>query len=220
MVSVTPRPRFSPGERTPGTHWIGGLGGHQSQSADTGYRSNPLPRSGIKPWLPGHPEVGHYTDWANPAPPKLGNNMQFRARYKEKVLIYWVIKLWFPVETQFHTQVFIWDKITFKCLLVHSLFSYLYLPFGFLNLISSCLFIKHANQSFPTNISFLSQSWLMPLLLTNMNAALWILLWANPKPFLPIVYILHIKNCRMTSVCSDYLLPQSVMHFSKAHSVF
>jgi hypothetical protein len=24
MVSVTPRPRFTPGERTPGTHWIGG----------------------------------------------------------------------------------------------------------------------------------------------------------------------------------------------------
>jgi hypothetical protein len=24
MVSVTPRTRFTPGERTPGTHWIGG----------------------------------------------------------------------------------------------------------------------------------------------------------------------------------------------------
>jgi hypothetical protein len=24
VVSVTPRPRFAPGERTPGTHWIGG----------------------------------------------------------------------------------------------------------------------------------------------------------------------------------------------------
>jgi hypothetical protein len=24
VVSVTPRPRFTPGERTPGTHWIGG----------------------------------------------------------------------------------------------------------------------------------------------------------------------------------------------------
>jgi hypothetical protein len=24
MVSVTPQPRFTPGERTPGTHWIGG----------------------------------------------------------------------------------------------------------------------------------------------------------------------------------------------------
>jgi hypothetical protein len=24
VVSVTPRPRFTPGERTPGTHWTGG----------------------------------------------------------------------------------------------------------------------------------------------------------------------------------------------------
>jgi hypothetical protein len=24
VVSITPRPRFAPGERTPGTHWIGG----------------------------------------------------------------------------------------------------------------------------------------------------------------------------------------------------
>jgi hypothetical protein len=33
VVSITPRPRFTPGERTPGTHWIGGwVGGLQSRS--------------------------------------------------------------------------------------------------------------------------------------------------------------------------------------------
>jgi hypothetical protein len=30
VVSVTPRPRFTPGERTPGTHWIGGWVGHRA----------------------------------------------------------------------------------------------------------------------------------------------------------------------------------------------
>jgi hypothetical protein len=36
VVSVTPRPRFTPGERIPGTHWIGRLSGLQSWSGLTG----------------------------------------------------------------------------------------------------------------------------------------------------------------------------------------
>jgi hypothetical protein len=31
VVSVTPRPRFTPGERTPGTHWIGGWVGPRAR---------------------------------------------------------------------------------------------------------------------------------------------------------------------------------------------
>jgi hypothetical protein len=37
VVSVTPRPRFTPGERTPGTHWIGGWVGSRA-GLDAGAR--------------------------------------------------------------------------------------------------------------------------------------------------------------------------------------
>jgi hypothetical protein len=37
VVSVTPRPRFTPGERTPGTHWIGGWVGPRA-GLDAGAR--------------------------------------------------------------------------------------------------------------------------------------------------------------------------------------
>jgi hypothetical protein len=48
VVSVTPRPRFSPGKGPPVPlyRW---LGGPQSRSGHTGYRKNPLPLPGIEP---------------------------------------------------------------------------------------------------------------------------------------------------------------------------
>jgi hypothetical protein len=39
VVNVTPRPRFTPWEMTPGIHWIGGCVGPRA-GLDTGYRKN------------------------------------------------------------------------------------------------------------------------------------------------------------------------------------
>jgi hypothetical protein len=46
-VSVTPRPRFTPRERAPGTHCIGGWVSLRAGLDTRGYRKNPLPLSGI-----------------------------------------------------------------------------------------------------------------------------------------------------------------------------
>jgi hypothetical protein len=45
VVSVTPRPRFTPGERTPGTHWIGGWVGLRA-GLDAGARRKICPYRG------------------------------------------------------------------------------------------------------------------------------------------------------------------------------
>jgi len=53
VVSVTPLPRFNPGEKTPGTRWIGGWVGVRA-GLDTEARGkiiSPLP--GIEPRSPG-----------------------------------------------------------------------------------------------------------------------------------------------------------------------
>jgi hypothetical protein len=64
VVSITPRPRF-----TPGTHCTGGWVGPRA-GLDTDVRGKILcPRRGSKPDRPVvQPVVRHYTDWANPAP--------------------------------------------------------------------------------------------------------------------------------------------------------
>jgi hypothetical protein len=69
MVSITPRPLFTPGERTPGTHWRGGWVGPRA-GLDTEDRGKILcPCRGSNPDRPVvHPVVRHYTDWANPVP--------------------------------------------------------------------------------------------------------------------------------------------------------
>jgi hypothetical protein len=52
VVSVTPRPRFTPGERTPGTHWIGGWVGPRA-GLDAGARRKILcPCRGSNPDRP------------------------------------------------------------------------------------------------------------------------------------------------------------------------
>jgi hypothetical protein len=52
MVSITPRPRFTPGGRTPGTHWIGGWVGPRA-GLDAGARRKILcPCRGSKPDRP------------------------------------------------------------------------------------------------------------------------------------------------------------------------
>jgi hypothetical protein len=69
VVSITPQPRFNPGERTPGTHWTGGWVGPRA-SLDTECRGKILcPCRRSNPDRPVvQPVVRHYTDWANPAP--------------------------------------------------------------------------------------------------------------------------------------------------------
>jgi hypothetical protein len=68
MVSVTLRPRFSPGERTTGTHCTGGWVGPRA-GLDTEDRGKILCLCrGSNPDCPVvQPVVRHYTDWAKPA---------------------------------------------------------------------------------------------------------------------------------------------------------
>jgi hypothetical protein len=55
VVSLTPRPRFSPGERTPGTHCTGGWEGPRA-GVDTEAREKILsPLPGIEHRSPGRP---------------------------------------------------------------------------------------------------------------------------------------------------------------------
>jgi hypothetical protein len=63
---------FTPGERTPGTHWTGDWVGPRA-GLDTQARGKILrPRRGSNPDCPVvQPVVRHYTAWANPAPYKV-----------------------------------------------------------------------------------------------------------------------------------------------------
>jgi hypothetical protein len=65
VVSVTPRPRFTPGERTTGTHCTGGWVGPRA-GLDTEAAGKILcPRRGSNPDRPVvQPVVRHYTAWA------------------------------------------------------------------------------------------------------------------------------------------------------------
>jgi hypothetical protein len=69
VVSITPRPRFTPGERTLGTHCTGGWVGPRA-GLDTEASGKILcPRRESNPDRPVvQPVVRHYTAWANPAP--------------------------------------------------------------------------------------------------------------------------------------------------------
>jgi hypothetical protein len=57
VVSVTHRPRFSPGERTPGSHWIGGWMGLRA-SLNTEARGKTFTLPWIEPRSPGRPVRG------------------------------------------------------------------------------------------------------------------------------------------------------------------
>jgi hypothetical protein len=63
VVSVFPRPRFSPRERTPGTHWIGGWVGPKA-GLDTEDRILCLCRRSNLDRSVVQFEARHYTDWA------------------------------------------------------------------------------------------------------------------------------------------------------------
>jgi hypothetical protein len=66
VVSVTPRPRFTPGERTPGTHWTGGWVG-PSAGLDAETRKKSFVSVGDRTPVV-QSVVSHYTDWAAWAP--------------------------------------------------------------------------------------------------------------------------------------------------------
>jgi hypothetical protein len=69
VVSVTPQPRFTPGEKTPGTHWIGGWVGPRT-SLDAGARRKilcPWRRSSLDHLIV-QPILRRYTAWATAAP--------------------------------------------------------------------------------------------------------------------------------------------------------
>jgi hypothetical protein len=57
-----PLPRFTPGGRTPGTHWIG-VWVDPRAGLDTGYSKNPLPLPGIEPRSPGCPVCSKTLYW-------------------------------------------------------------------------------------------------------------------------------------------------------------
>jgi hypothetical protein len=64
VVSVTPRPRFSPGERTPGTHCTGDWVGPR-EVPDTEARGKILsPLPGTEPRSPGRPARSQILYWA------------------------------------------------------------------------------------------------------------------------------------------------------------
>jgi hypothetical protein len=63
VVSVTPRPSFTPGKA--GTHRIGGWMGHRADLDTEARGKNSFTSGGIEPRSPGL-LVGHYTDWATP----------------------------------------------------------------------------------------------------------------------------------------------------------
>jgi hypothetical protein len=70
VISVTPRPHFTPGERTPGTHWTGGWVGPRA-GLDTEARGKIFCLcQGSNPDRPvAQSVVRHYTDFATSAPP-------------------------------------------------------------------------------------------------------------------------------------------------------
>jgi hypothetical protein len=65
VVSVTPRPRFTPEEKTPGTHCTGGWVGPRAGLEQGLEEKFPAPVRDRTPVV--QPVVRHYTDWATAA---------------------------------------------------------------------------------------------------------------------------------------------------------
>jgi hypothetical protein len=69
VVSVTPRPRFTPGERTPDTHWTGGwVGPRAGLNTEARGKINCLSRGSNLDRPVVQSVARHCTDWATPAP--------------------------------------------------------------------------------------------------------------------------------------------------------
>jgi hypothetical protein len=87
VVSVTPRPCFSPGERTPSTHCTGGWVGTRA-GLDTEARGKVLclcwVSSPVRPVV--QPVARHHTDWATPAPPHTNTVGKFQLKMSTESL--------------------------------------------------------------------------------------------------------------------------------------
>jgi hypothetical protein len=102
VVSVTPQPRFAPGERTPGTHctggWVGPTAGLDTEAR--GKISCLCRGSNInRPVV--HSVARHYTDWATPAPLMIQSINIFTTcvglivnNWLKKALLHWVRHEW------------------------------------------------------------------------------------------------------------------------------
>jgi hypothetical protein len=66
MVSATPRPRFTPGNRIPGTHWIGIWVASELVSKQARGKKKSFASAGDR--TPVKSVVRHCADWATPAP--------------------------------------------------------------------------------------------------------------------------------------------------------
>jgi hypothetical protein len=63
VVCVTPRPCFSPGERTPGTHWTGSWVGPRAGLDTEAKRKILFPLPGIEPRSPSRPARSQTLYW-------------------------------------------------------------------------------------------------------------------------------------------------------------
>jgi hypothetical protein len=88
VVSVTPRPRFTPGERSPGTHWIGGWVDPRA-ALDVGAKRKVLcPCRGSNLDHPiVQPVVRHYTAWATAAHTNKYNKISSMGTIVSQVII-------------------------------------------------------------------------------------------------------------------------------------
>jgi hypothetical protein len=63
VANITPRSRFTPGERNLGTHWLGGWVGHRAGLDTKARGKNPLPLPGIHPSNTSRPVCSHTLYW-------------------------------------------------------------------------------------------------------------------------------------------------------------
>jgi hypothetical protein len=103
VVSITPRPRFTSGETTPGTHCTGGWVGPRA-GLDTEARGKILcPRRGSNPDRPVvQPVVRHYTAWATRLQTyqveKELSNQQPNQYWDKNIRMIWGCSRWYGVD--------------------------------------------------------------------------------------------------------------------------
>jgi hypothetical protein len=91
VISVTPRPRFTPGERTPDTHWTGGWVGPRA-GLNTEVRGKILlPLPGIEPRSPGRPARSQTLYCLSYAADRNKKDLIYPGRVSNRVLYMYVV---------------------------------------------------------------------------------------------------------------------------------
>jgi hypothetical protein len=105
VVSVTPRPRFSPGERTPGTHCTGGWVGPRS-GLDTKAKRNILsPLLEIEPQSPGRSARSQALYWLSYQAHMLWLHQQFnKETTAQPAKGAWTTEYCYSVDSAFHSR--------------------------------------------------------------------------------------------------------------------